>query len=101
MRLTKFMKNTLLAAQLLLTSAGVMAGNIYQDGSEGDAMYRVVEQFLPKGVTPVFLLAGDNKHFFYQMDIARMEKAGVTTDTMAYLFDSINPKLTLNLGVRW
>lgn len=86
-------------ALVLAAALPAHAENIYEAGSEGDALYKKVAYLLPPEVTPLFIPAEDRTRVLKKMDYAVYPKAGVTVKTVSYLMDRVGEKLTAQNGV--
>jgi hypothetical protein len=83
---------TLLA--MLSFTANVEAANIYKNGSLAHKMYEHIEQVLPVGVTPVFILATDKLLFAKQIDKQKMVKAGVSLESISQSLSHVNQSVS-------
>lgn len=90
-----------ISTYIFLTSiaAQTHAENIYEKGSEGDALYKKVQYLLPPEVVPVFIPLKDKTRILRGMDAGVYPKAGLTVDTVSYFMDRIGGKLTAENGV--
>ncbi|WP_408602306.1 hypothetical protein [Pseudomonas sp. PLMAX] len=94
-----FMRYALLALGLA-TAAPAKAVNIYEAGSEGDALYKKVQYLLPPEVVPVFIPAKDRGRILKKMDYEAYPKTGLNVKTVSYLIDKVSDKMSPENGVR-
>jgi hypothetical protein len=88
-----------LLALVLATAAPAKAVNIYEAGSEGDALYKKVQYLLPPEVVPLFIPAEDRTRILKKMDYNVYSKTGLTVKTVSYFIDKMSKKLIPANGV--
>jgi hypothetical protein len=93
------MKSALLTLGLVGACMSVQAANIYKPGTEGDSLFKSVQDVLPPEVTIVYLLKDDRGRFLKQVDAKAFIDAGLTTKTIDAMLGHISPKLTAEAGV--
>lgn len=93
-----FMRYALLAL-VLATAAPAKAVNIYEAGSEGDALYKKVQYLLPPEVVPLFIPSEDRTRILKKMDYNVYSKTGLTVKTVSYFIDKMSKKLIPANGV--
>lgn len=93
------MKSALLTLGLVGACMSVQAANIYKPGTEGDAMFKSVQDVLPPEVTIVYLLKDNRGRFLKQVDANAFIEAGLTTKTIDAMLGHISPSLTAEAGV--
>ncbi|WP_338924124.1 hypothetical protein V0M98_38565 (plasmid) [Pseudomonas silesiensis] len=91
----------LMAVILSVTvSLAAQAANIYKPGTEGDGLFKNVQDILPEDVVIVYLMKDDRGRFLKQVDANAFSQAGLTTKTIDAMLDRVSPKLTAESGIR-